>query len=244
MAVPKARLTPVRSKQPVTRARIVSAATTLSAEVGLEGWTIRSLATALDSWPQVIYHHVGDRDAVAHAVVEEVVARFPVPDAELPWRAWFRELLLGARPVLRAHPGVARRLAVRGPTVPAALPIIDHGVALLACSGLGAEAMAGYHVLFAAAMSAIVIEDDRAMLGVPAVDMGELSEQLRTGGEGLRTFAGTLAYLHEGLEQRETYSLFTYTYTLDRTLDGIAARIAELTAGAEPLNPHQEPEKG
>ncbi|MEU0939628.1 TetR family transcriptional regulator [Embleya sp. NPDC005971] len=235
--VPKARLTSVRAKQPVTRARIVRTATALTAEVGLEGWTIRSLATALDSWPQVLYHHVGDRDAVAHAVVQEVVARFPVPDPELPWRPWFRELLLAARPILRAHPGVARRLALRGPDVPAALPIIDHGIALLARSGLGIEAMAAYHVLFAGAMSPIVIEDDRAAAGVFVMDTGALSEQPAAGGEGLRTFADTLAHLREGPDQREAYALHIYTYSLDRSLDGIAARIEALAAGAEPVAP-------
>ncbi|WP_331770931.1 TetR family transcriptional regulator (plasmid) [Embleya sp. NBC_00888] len=213
------------------------AATALTAEVGLEGWTIRSLATALDSWPQVLYHHVGDRDAVAHAVVEEVVARFPVPDPDLPWREWFRELLLAARPILRAYPGVARRLVLRGPNVPAALPIIDHGVALLARSGLGVEAMAAYHVLFAGAMSPIAIEDDRSAAGVSAVDMSELSEQLAAGGEGLRAFAATLAHLRQGPDEREAYALHIYTYTLDRALDGIAARIEALAAGAEPLAP-------
>jgi AcrR family transcriptional regulator len=233
--VPKARLTRVRSKQPVTRARIIDTAVLLTAEVGLEGWTIRSLAARLDSWPQVLYHHVGDRDAVAHAVVEEVVARFSVPDPDLPWRPWFRELLIGARPVLREHRGVARRLALHGPTVPSALPIIDHGVALLARSGLGDEAMAGYSFLLAGALSPIAVDDDRVRLGV-SVDMGDLAQDLRTGGEGLRVFGAVLDRLDDGPDAREKYAQYIHTYTIDRALDGIEARIAELAARSpEPL---------
>ncbi|MYW02231.1 TetR/AcrR family transcriptional regulator C-terminal domain-containing protein [Streptomyces sp. SID3343] len=223
----------MRSKQPVTRARIIEAAVLLTAEVGLEGWTIRSLAARLDSWPQVLYHHVGDRDAVAHAVVEEVVARFPLPDPELPWRPWFRELLLGARPVLREYRGVARRLALHGPTVPSALPIIDHGVALLARSGLGDEALAGYTFLLSGALSSIAIDDDRARLGVTP-EMGDLTPHLHAGGEGLRAFGAALVRLEAGPDARETYAGYIHIYTIDRALDGIGARIAELTGDAGP----------
>jgi hypothetical protein len=92
-------------------------------------------------------------------------------------------------------------------------------------------------VLFAGAMSLIAIEDDRAAAGVSAMDMGELSGQPAAGGEGLRTFAGTLAHLGEGPDEREAYALHIYTYTLDRGLDGIGARIKAPAAGAEPIVP-------
>src|SRR2546427_10928497 len=73
----------------VTPEKIISSALELTARHGLDSWTLRQLASAVDAYPAVVYHHVGDREAVVAAVVERVIAMLPVPAADLPWREWF-----------------------------------------------------------------------------------------------------------------------------------------------------------
>ncbi|SFP31037.1 regulatory protein, tetR family [Actinomadura madurae] len=238
-ARPPARPGPRRSadRRPAIRPdAIVDAAVALTAESGIEGWTIRDLTARLDSWPQVVYHHIGSREAVVHEVVERVVALFPVPAPGLHWRDWFRDLLLGIRPVLTAHRGVARRLALYGPTVPSALPIIDRGVRLLHAGGLGDEATAAYGVLFNSALMPLALEDDRVRLDAHPDDR-DLLLMVRDGdrcpgpddcdGTGLCLFAGSLDRLNSSDEARAAFTEQFYAYTIDRALDGVQARIEQ-----------------
>ncbi|MGW0518513.1 TetR/AcrR family transcriptional regulator [Crossiella sp. NPDC003009] len=211
-----------RGETPLTPELIVDAAERLTAEHGLAGWTIRKLATELDCWPTVIYHHVGDRAAVHQAVADRVVSRMPCPEEELDWREWFTELLLGARPVLRAYPGVARWLVLRGPIVPSALRILDRGVRVLQRAGFGAEAPMIYSSLLNAGMLLIMSYDERDAESASTKTtiteaLGAYRDDERTGlaamAEYLLTPGGTEPF---------------YAYAVQRAVDGAQARLAEL----------------
>lgn len=137
----------------------------LTRERGLDGWTIRDLATELDTWPNNIAHHVGDREAVMHAVVDRVVSLMPNPPADLAWQDWFRTFLYGGAVTLGEYAGVTRRLCRDGPSVPAALPIIDRGVGLLSGAGFGDSAPRAYSVLLNGALLLVALDDDRELAG-------------------------------------------------------------------------------
>lgn len=147
---------------PITAAKVAAAATALTARKGLDGWSVRDLAGELDVYPAVIYHHIGGRDAVLHAVTERVVAQMPCPPADLAWRDWFTEFLCEGRKVLRKYPGVARRLYLAGPTVPSAMRIIDRGVTVLQRAGFGDEAVDIYSYLVGTGFLHVDLEDERA----------------------------------------------------------------------------------
>src|SRR6187399_1266640 len=115
----------------VTPEKIVDAALELTARHGLDSWTLRQLAAAVDAYPAVVYHHVGDREAVVAAVVERVIALLNVPEADQPWRDWYRTMLADFRRVLAGYPGVARRLALYGATSVSAATIVDRGIRTL-----------------------------------------------------------------------------------------------------------------
>ncbi|SHH09409.1 TetR/AcrR family transcriptional regulator [Streptoalloteichus hindustanus] len=140
--------------------RVVDAAERLTADRGLQGWTIRQLAAELDVWPTVIYHHVGDREAVMDAVTERVVGRIPCPDVDTPWRDWFRTVLVEGRRVARCFPGVANRLVRRGPVVASALHFIDRGVEVLRRAGFGADAPAVFSLLLNGGFFLVAWEDE------------------------------------------------------------------------------------
>jgi len=137
----------------ITAEKIVDAALALTVECGLDNWTLRRLAAAVGAYPAVIYHHVGDRDAVVEAVLERVVGGLDLPDRTLPWQEWFARLLTNLREMLRLYPGCARRLALSAPS--------GSGVEVLREAGFGRESDIAYHLLIATACQFVAMEDDR-----------------------------------------------------------------------------------
>jgi AcrR family transcriptional regulator len=212
-------------KPPVTAEDVVAAAVVLTREHGLDGWTIRGLATRLDVWPAVVAHHVGDREAVVEAVTDRVVGEVPVPADDLPWRDWFTALSVGGRRVLRGYRGVARRLTVVGPTVPSALPTIDAGIGVLLRDGFGPHAAPVYRYLLNSAFMLVAVEDERTAFPTARATMG--AAMGRFGGDGDRPGLAAAAVEAArwrtdpaGLaEQDEAF----FRFTLERALDGAAA---------------------
>ncbi|MFJ9841566.1 TetR/AcrR family transcriptional regulator [Kitasatospora sp. NPDC101155] len=214
----------------ITAEKIVDQALVLTETHGLDNWTVRQLAAAIEAYPAVVYHHVGDREAVVNAVLERVVGMLPVPPTALPWRDWFRVLLSGMRGVLRRYPGVARRLAAHGPGVERAAPIIDRGVTLLQEAGFGKESVLAYNVLLGTACQLMAIEDDREHNPELRARMSQLYAQSRTR-EDMPGLAAMGAFVHEVSEQPDQLAGFYasfYDYAVERTLDGIAARLEQV----------------
>lgn len=151
---------------PLTHRRIIDAALALSGQHGLDSWTVRQLAAALDSWPRAVEYRVGNREAIVSATLERIVALMPIPPADLAWQDWFRRLLIDGEPVIHRYPGAARRLCRDGPAVPSAVKIIDQGVGRLLAGGFGTDAPRAYAVLLDGAMLSIALDDDRALAGL------------------------------------------------------------------------------
>ncbi|PPK64056.1 TetR/AcrR family transcriptional regulator [Actinokineospora auranticolor] len=207
-----------RSGQPaVTPERIVATALDLTRAHGLEDWTLRQLAAGVGAYPAVIYHHVGDREAVVAAVLDRVVGALPVPEADLPWRTWFERFLTDARPVLLAHPGVARRLAVHGELVPALHPVIDRAVTVLRHAGFGDRAVPAHTFLTAQAWQFLAAEDDRdaALRARTAALRTELADRAELSG-----------LVELGRYHRAHPDTDLYAYAVATALDGVAAQAA------------------
>lgn len=107
---------------------------------------------------------VGRPSDIFRVVVEKrerVLARIEVPDLQLTWQEWFRTLLFQAGPVVAEYPGVAKWMLMHGPTLPAALPVLEAGMSILGASGFGERAAFTYAVLLNSAMLTISMGDDR-----------------------------------------------------------------------------------
>ncbi|SFH66141.1 regulatory protein, tetR family [Amycolatopsis regifaucium] len=210
----------------------MDAALELSAESGLENWTLRQLAAAVDAYPAVVYHHVGDRDAVVGAVLDRVVGELTLPDKTLPWRAWFDEFLPTVRTVLRRYPGSARRLALFGPSVAAAVPTMDTGIGRLLAAGFGAEAPFAYNLLLATACQFVAMEDDRESAMALQLDRSEGYAAYRDRGDlpGMAALGESIAALVADPDLAAGYYERLYAYAVERCLDGLEHRLTQLRA--------------
>jgi AcrR family transcriptional regulator len=218
---------------PITAAQVIAAATELTRQHGLDGWTIRQLANALDVWPGVVYHHVGGRDAVTYAVTDRVVGAIPVPGDNLTWQDWFRKVLSDGRLVLRQYRGVARRLVIIGPTVPAALPTIDLGIQLLQRAGFGAEAPTAYRYLFNSAFMLIAVEDDRDGHPRAREHVAEVLGAYRADAAhaGLAAVGAQVQVRKHDPESLRDQEEEFYEYSLSRCIAGVERLLSELSGG-------------
>ncbi|MFD2468838.1 TetR/AcrR family transcriptional regulator [Amycolatopsis silviterrae] len=87
-----------------TRARLQTAALALVDAAGLDGLTMRSLATELGTGPMTIYNYVDGRDGLEQLVTEAVMAEATWPDPSEDWRDDVRAVAEGMWRAVRAHP--------------------------------------------------------------------------------------------------------------------------------------------
>ncbi len=87
----------------LTRAEILDGAVALADEVGLDAFTMRRLANALDTKPMTIYHHVPSKDDILSGMVDIVFEEIALPPTDLPWTEAIRVRCVSARRALNRH---------------------------------------------------------------------------------------------------------------------------------------------
>lgn len=212
----------------LTPSAVVAAAVELTQEVPLMSWSLRDLAGRLGVSPSVIYHHVGGKDLLCRRVVEHALSRVSVPDRGLPWQEWFRTLLHSAGPLIAQYPGVAKWMLMHGPTIPAALPIVEAGITVLEDAGFGERAHFSYALLLNTAMLTISMGDDRlqhegdgprdhATMMTEFQELTSVSDTVRAmGQEFIRPFAA-------GGEAAARIRWAYYRFAVDTTIAGLAS---------------------
>ncbi|MGI9644741.1 MAG: TetR/AcrR family transcriptional regulator C-terminal domain-containing protein [Ilumatobacteraceae bacterium] len=118
------------TRAPLTADRVLQGALDLADRIGVEAFTIRKLATELDSKPMTIYHHVPSKEAIIDGIVDMVFAEIELPPADLPWLDAIRARCISAREVLAHHPWAPPLMESRTNPGPATL---RHQDAVLGC---------------------------------------------------------------------------------------------------------------
>ena len=96
----------------LTREQVLAEALRLSDEKGLEGLSLRNLATRLGVQAPTLYWHVANKtallDALSDAIMGEAIAALPAPDDGADWRDWLLAALTALRTAMLAHRDGAR----------------------------------------------------------------------------------------------------------------------------------------
>jgi AcrR family transcriptional regulator len=105
-----------RTREPLTRERVIDAALRIMDEEGLDAVSMRRVAREVGVEAMSLYHHVEDKEDLLDGVCERVMATFEFPE---PTEDWAEDCRRGARAwrrLLQAHPAVMRLFAEqRGP---------------------------------------------------------------------------------------------------------------------------------
>jgi len=91
----------------LNRTLIVETALALIDRDGIETFSVRNVAKALDVFPTAVYWHIGDRNTLLSDVVTLVLADLTPKRATGRWQDWIRQLLVRYRNIIRRHPNVA-----------------------------------------------------------------------------------------------------------------------------------------
>lgn len=143
----------------LTRQAVVARAGEVIARDGLAAFSLRGLAADLGVGAGALYNHVRDRDDLLDAVAERFVMTFDLPDADLAWPQWLREVARRMRRHMLAHPHLADMVVTRRPHGPGRRPLLRRFVGHLEAGGVDpATAHVAWHALLHLLVGAVLQE--------------------------------------------------------------------------------------
>lgn len=134
-----------RSREPLSRDRILRTAVALADEGGLESISMRRIAQELGVVPMALYKHVANKDELLDGMIDVVVGEIDPPIEGADWRTTMRERILSARRAQLRHPWASRVLESRGEPSPAVIGYLDSMMGVLLAGGFSIELM--HHAL-------------------------------------------------------------------------------------------------
>ncbi len=123
----------------------------LADEAGLDGLSMRRLATELGVVPMALYKHVANKDELLDGIIDTVVSEIDLgttPGAgEGDWKPAVRGRILAARQTLLRHPWAAGAIESRRVPTPAVMAYMDSVIGVFRAGGFGVDLV--HHVIHA-----------------------------------------------------------------------------------------------
>ncbi|MEV1287923.1 TetR/AcrR family transcriptional regulator C-terminal domain-containing protein [Micromonospora sp. NPDC049679] len=143
----------------LTERSIASAALTVIDAEGIDGLTMRRLATELGTGPMAVYHHFPDKDTVLEAVTQLLFGEVEPPAATLDWQAVIRHMMCALRRSALRHPNAAPLIGRFPPRTPDALAFVEGGFRALRAAGFDpAETARAYRIVTAYVLGSLQFE--------------------------------------------------------------------------------------
>jgi AcrR family transcriptional regulator len=203
---------------PLSRERIVDAASRLIQRDGLSALSMRRLAQELDVWPMAVYHWFRDKEALLDAVAASTAGSIELPSADEPWREQLRTLLHGAHEAMARDPAGMGASLARAFLAPEAMRLSEAALAILVQAGLSTrEAASAWRALwsytYGFATFRLGAEPDEVRRRTRTAIAGLADDEFPTLLDAVGETASAMADDAE------------LDYGLDRLLDGIEARV-------------------
>lgn len=219
-----------KSRERLTRARVIDAALTVMDAEGLDAVTMRRVAREVGVEAMSLYNHVEDKDDLLRGICDHVMADFEFPEGTGDWvdrakagaRAW--------RQMLQAHPDLMRLFAeTHGPN-PSSLDSLrptEFALALFREVGLSErDTVQAFHA-FGGYIQGFVMMEGGSIKGD-----GEHSEAMAAAGASLPAdqfpvLAAVSRYFAECDADEQ------FEFGLDLMIRGLQAKVASDASGAE-----------
>ena len=212
---------PPTRRQPLTADRVLDGAVELADLIGIDAFTIRKLAAALDVRPMTIYHHVANKDSILDGMVDRIFAEIDLPPTDLHWKAAIRHRTMSARQVLADHRWAAPLMESR--TTPGSATLTHHD-AVIGCfrqGGLTVQMTAHAYALIESFLYGFAMQE----ANLPATGGDEMADLAESIIDPLPV--GEYPHLMEFTAQhvmQPGYDFGTeFEFGLDLILDGLSA---------------------
>lgn len=204
------------ARTPLTRSRVLTAATSLADARGIGALSMRRLAQELGVEAMSLYHHVANKDDILDGMVDAVLAEVPLRRPSGDWKATIRELAIATHDALSRHPWAASLMLSRD--IPARLRYMEAVLGSLRMAGFSAQMtdhayhaidshIAGY-TLWAANFDidpeTLPVLAEAFLRQLPAAD-----------------FPYVVEHVHEHLRERDPAEEGEFAFGLDLILDGL-----------------------
>lgn len=209
---------PAREPAPrLSRERVLGAAIGLADSEGIDGLTIRRLASELGVGTMSVYYYVANKDEILDGMVEMVVEEMELPPANGAWKPAIRSAALSAHEVLSRHPWSAGLLLSGNRVSHARLRHMDAILGCLRAGGFTAEETdRAYHALDSHIMGftlwLVGISAGLARFGPPA----SFLERFDT-----RALPHLAEHVEQHLRERSPDEPGEFEFGLDLILDGL-----------------------
>jgi AcrR family transcriptional regulator len=130
------------AREPLSRARIVTAAVRVLDRDGADGLSMRTLAQELHTAATSLYRHVHNKGELLDLTVDSIMGEVEVPPSGTDWRTAMRTLALNLRAVLKRHRDAAVLHGSRMAIGPNALDRMEYMCSTLIASGFSRDTAA------------------------------------------------------------------------------------------------------
>ncbi|KQZ85345.1 AcrR family transcriptional regulator [Microbacterium sp. Root166] len=120
----------IASETGLSKQRVVIEAVRLADREGVDGLSMRRLASALGAGAMSLYHYVANKDELLDAMIDVVFTEIELPPAETDWQSAMRHEAVSTQRVLARHPWAISLMESRTTPGPANL---RHREAVTAC---------------------------------------------------------------------------------------------------------------
>jgi len=127
------------AREPLSRERVLRAAVRLADREGIDGLTMRTLATELGVVPMALYKHVANKDEMLAGMLDVVVGGIDLPAPDADWKTAVRDRILSARRALLRHPWAYHVLETSGAPTPAVVTYMDGMIGLFRAGGFSMD---------------------------------------------------------------------------------------------------------
>ena len=149
----------------------------LADQIGIESFTMRKLAVALEAAPMSIYYHVASKEEIIDGMVEVVFAEIELPPTDMDWKSAIRKRCVSARHVLNRHPWAAPLMESRLSPGPANLRHHDAVIGCLRRGGLSIQLTAHAYAILDSFIYGFAFEE-ATLPGNGGEELVEVAEQI------------------------------------------------------------------
>jgi AcrR family transcriptional regulator len=211
-----------KTRERLTRERVIEAALRVLDAEGLEAVTMRRVAREVGVEAMSLYNHVDDKDDLLDGIVGRILLEFPVPAIVPPhdWADYGREVAHGWRAVLKAHPHALPLVGSRPPATddPMVLMPIETALRALTDAGLSEQdAVMAFHAIGGYIFGFVMMESGQA-LGMPGPDRTLAGRGLEVPADELPCITACMPYLI-GCDFDEQFA-----FGLDLMIEGLRAK--------------------